>query len=110
MQALDWARAWIKTALLNDSSGPPNILFSFFFQYVTGSVMDINKLYRDITTLNLIYITIKKHCDKHGKIVAAPSIRPIRNCLYGRTSGEMGYTKCRKVPCGTLCYLVVPGI
>ena len=30
MRALDWARAGIKTAQLNDSSHSPNILFSIF--------------------------------------------------------------------------------
>ena len=63
------------------------IFYCLFFQFLMGSVMDIHNLYQYITTFNLIDITIKKHCDKHGKIMTSPSIRPIRNCLYGRHIG-----------------------
>ena len=53
MRALDWARARTKTAQMNDSSR------SLIFQFLMGSVMDINKLYRYITTFNVMNITIK---------------------------------------------------
>ena len=41
---------------------------------------------RDITAFNSLNIKIKKHYNKHGKIMAAPS-RPVRNCLYDRHIG-----------------------
>ena len=70
MRPLDWARAGIKTAQLNDSSRSPNILFLFFFffQFLMGSVMDINKLYRYITTFNLINIAIKNITINTGRL------------------------------------------
>ena len=75
----------IKIAQLNDSLRSPYILF-IFFEFLMGSVIDINKLYQYIIIFNSINITIK-YCDKHGEIIAAPSIRPIRNCLYGSHIG-----------------------
>ena len=64
-RSLDWARAGIKTAHLNDSSILPNtcILFSIF-QFLMGTVMDINKLYQYIATFNFINFTIKKLIEK----------------------------------------------
>ena len=44
MRTLDWARAGIKTAQLNDSSRSSNIYF-LFFRFLMGTVMDINKIY-----------------------------------------------------------------
>ena len=77
MQELDWSRAGIKTTQLYDSSHPPNILFCFylfiyfiFFQFLMGSVTDINKLYQYITTFNLINITIKNIAQINEKINA----------------------------------------
>ena len=63
------------------------IFYFLFIQFLMGSVMDIKR------TLSIYYNILfnkyynQKHCDKHGKIMAAPSIRPIRNCLYGRHIG-----------------------
>ena len=51
MRALDWARARTKTAQINDSSR------SLIFSISNG--LDINKLYRYITTFNVMNITIK---------------------------------------------------
>ena len=72
MRALDWAHAGIKTAQLNDSSRSPNILFSIFFQFLMGSVMDINKLYPYITTFNLINITITNIAINTGRLWRRP--------------------------------------
>ena len=73
MRVLDWARGGIKTVQLNDSSRSPNISFSFFFfQFLTGSVMDIIKLYQYITTFNLINTTIKNIAINTGRLWRHP--------------------------------------
>ena len=58
MGALDCVRAGIKNAQLIVCARP--IFYFLFFQFLMGSVMDINKLYQYIT-FNFINITIKKN-------------------------------------------------
>ena len=50
----------------------PSIFFLFFFQFLMGSVMDINIFYQYITKFNLINITIKNIAINTGRLWSHP--------------------------------------
>ena len=71
MRALDWARAGIKTAQLNDSSRSPNIVFSIF-SISNGLRYEHKQILSVFPTFNLIDITIKNIALNTGRLWRRP--------------------------------------
>ena len=70
MQGLGWARAGIQSAEI--VLARPIFYFLFFFQFLVGSVMDINILYQYNTTFNFINGTIKNIAINTGRLWRRP--------------------------------------
>ena len=98
MRALDQTRDGMKIDQLNDSERSPNI-FSLFFYFNMGSVMDINNFYQYTKTFNLINTTIKNTTINMGRIWRHPVLSQsevVYTVAILEAQGDTSFSLCRE--------------